>query len=68
MNKKIEKLCPYRTRTFIYHNKTDNLRLPNYGLNKICDHDIVNVKFQQCIKEQCMMYNVKTQTCKITKI
>lgn len=65
MLNKNEKLCPYRKRSLIYHNKTDNLNLPDYGLNKICDHDIIDVKFQKCIKEKCMMYNEKKQICKI---
>lgn len=68
MNNKTEKLCPYRTRSFIYHSKVDNIRIPDYGLSKIYDYDIVDVKFLKCIKEQCMMYNAKTQACKITKI
>lgn len=62
-----EKLCPYRTRSFVYHNRINNPRLPNYGLNKICDHDIVDVKFQKCLKEKCMMYDERKDICKIQK-
>ncbi len=66
MPSKIEKLCPYRTKSFIYHNRTNNLNLPDYGLNKICDHDIVSVKFQKCLKEKCMMYNERNKSCRIS--
>lgn len=58
------KLCPLRPRTFVYHNKTTNLNLPDYGLNKLVDHDIHDIKFQKCIGSKCMAYDQKTHKCK----
>lgn len=61
------KYCPYRTKSVVYHNKMKNHLLPDYGLNSICDHDIIDTKFQICIQDECMAYNKHSNTCMYIK-
>ena len=51
--------CGYRTRSVVFHNRTNNPRVPNYGINKMFDHDIIDVDFQDCLMEECTIYNEK---------
>ncbi len=61
------KLCPYRTKSIVYHNKPDNVFLPKIGIMRKIDHDVVNTSFMACIKDKCMAYNQKTKRCMYTQ-
>lgn len=64
MIKDDDRLCPYMTRTIVYHSKVDNPNIPKYGITKMYDYDIADVKFNECIQEKCMMYDRLKRTCK----
>ena len=64
MNKDANRLCPYMTRSLVYHSRVSNPNTPQYGINKIYDYDIVDVKFRECIQEKCMMYDKIKESCK----
>ena len=59
--------CPYRTRSIVFHNKKDNLYIPNVGINRKIDYDAIDTDFGLCIREKCMMYDVFSESCQLAK-
>lgn len=62
------KVCPYRTKTIIYHNNRKNYMIPNIGINKLIDYDVADVTFKSCLEEECMFFDKEMQSCNLTKI
>ena len=62
-----QKLCPFRTETIIYHNDKKSYMVPQYGINKRVDYDVMNVSFQLCMEDDCMLYNPISKTCMYSK-
>lgn len=63
----LNKLCPYRTETIIYHNDKKNYMIPNHGFNKIMSYDVSEVSFKPCLEEKCMFFDHILQSCNLNK-
>ena len=55
--------CPYRTRSVVYHNNSNNMYLPDVGIHRKIDHDIIDTNFKPCIQEKCMLYDRINHIC-----
>ena len=62
----MDKFCPFLTKQTVVHNTIQNARVSHMGINRYRDNDVVTTDFRPCMKESCMMYDVKTQSCKRT--